>query len=115
MTYPTAIQESLNKVNASRAVRLGETHPRLSPAERDELLRTFHPDYIGEAFRELRLGPNKGDRAPHELVDILEAPAAIPSDFDVSPMKSAMCSSLAGVGREPARRCWRKRMEPACC
>lgn len=77
MTYPTEMRESLAKVEASRARRLHETYPRLSPAERQSLLNSFHPDYISEAFREIRLGPNLGHRAPRELVDILEAAAAI--------------------------------------
>jgi len=77
MTYPPSIRESQEKVEASRSRRLTETFPRLSPEDRQTVLRTFHPDYIGDAFRELRLGPNKGQRAPHELVDALEAPARI--------------------------------------
>jgi succinate dehydrogenase / fumarate reductase flavoprotein subunit len=74
MSYPTEMRESLAKVEASRPRRAGETHPRLSPQEREAILKAFHPDYIGEAFAELRLGPNKGSRAPCELVEALEAP-----------------------------------------
>lgn len=74
MPYPPQFQESLAKVEASRARRLTETYPRLSVQERQEILNTFHPDYIADAFRPLRLGPNHGEYAPRELVDVLEAP-----------------------------------------
>jgi succinate dehydrogenase / fumarate reductase flavoprotein subunit len=72
MTYPASFRESLQKVEASRARRLHETFPSFSPQEKQATLQAFHPDYITGAFRELRLGPNKGDRTPHELADALE-------------------------------------------
>jgi succinate dehydrogenase / fumarate reductase flavoprotein subunit len=77
MSYSNVIRESLVKVEASRDRRLQETFPGLSPQEREQILRKFHPDYIVESFRELRIGPNKGDRTPRELADALEAPPII--------------------------------------
>ncbi|HZD58819.1 MAG TPA: FAD-binding protein, partial [Anaerolineales bacterium] len=77
MSYPASIRESMAKVEASRSRRLTETYPRLSPQERELVLRAFHPDYIEDAFRVLGTGPNKGDRTPRELADALEAPALI--------------------------------------
>ena len=77
MSYPTTIQESLTALEASRARRLQEKHPSLSPEEREDILRKFHPDYIVDAFRELCIGPNKGDRTPRELADALEAPSIL--------------------------------------
>jgi succinate dehydrogenase/fumarate reductase flavoprotein subunit len=82
MTYPTAILESMKKVEASRAARLGQIYPRLSPEERQQILKTFHPDYIQEAFAELRIGANKGQRAPRELVGALEAPSLLDPTAD---------------------------------
>ena len=73
MSYPAEMRESLANVESSRQHRLHESFPKLDPQERENILRTFHPDYISGAFREIRLGPNKGDRAPHELVNALEA------------------------------------------
>lgn len=63
MSYPASIRESLEKVEASRAARLQQVFPRLTAQERQDILCAFHPDYIADAFTELRLGPNKGDRA----------------------------------------------------
>jgi succinate dehydrogenase/fumarate reductase flavoprotein subunit len=77
MSYPTTIRESLANVEASRNSRLGETYPRLTPEERDTILHEFHPDYITDAFKQLRVGPNKGDRTPLELADALEAPPIV--------------------------------------
>jgi len=80
MSYPAEMRESLAKVEASRQNRLHETFPKLDPQERDHILHTFHPDYITEAFREIRVGPNKGDRAPLELANTLEAPSILVQD-----------------------------------
>ena len=77
MTYPAELKTSLEKVEASRPRRLTETCPRLDPRERESILHTFHPDYIADAFREIRVGPNKGDRTPRELANTLEAPSIL--------------------------------------
>jgi succinate dehydrogenase/fumarate reductase flavoprotein subunit len=77
MPYSNEMTASQAKVEASRSRRMSETYPRLEPKERDDILHTFHPDYIAEAFREIRLGPNRGQRTPHELADILEAPSIL--------------------------------------
>jgi succinate dehydrogenase/fumarate reductase flavoprotein subunit len=82
MTYPTAILESMKKVEASRSERLGQIFPRLSPEERQQILKTFHPDYIQDAFSELRIGANQGQRAPRELVSALEAPPILDTMTD---------------------------------
>jgi succinate dehydrogenase / fumarate reductase flavoprotein subunit len=44
----------------------------MTPAEKQEILRRFHPDYKPEGMRELKVGPAKGLRTPHELADLLE-------------------------------------------
>src|SRR5574341_2519154 len=77
MSYPAEMRETLTKVEASRSRRLTETYPRLDPQERHAILHTSHPDYIADAFREIRVGPNKGDRTPQELADTLEAPSIL--------------------------------------
>src|SRR3972149_12276885 len=103
MPYPDNLRDSLAKVEASRAKRIQESHPRFSPEARQEVLRGFHPDYIGEAFRELRIGPNRGDRAPRELADALEAPSLLTEHPVVSP--DHVCDILiiggGGAGATP--------------
>ncbi len=73
MGYPQYMRDSIAKVEATRPRRLQETFPMLTAQEKQALLEKFHPDYIREAMRELRVGPNKGTRTPHELADLLEA------------------------------------------
>jgi succinate dehydrogenase/fumarate reductase flavoprotein subunit len=70
--YTPAMRESIKRVEASRPARLHETWPMMTPAEKQEVLRKFHPDYIPEGMRELRVGPGQGMRTPHELADLLE-------------------------------------------
>ena len=77
MPYPPEMQESLACVEATRAQRMHETFPTLSPQEKQDLLKRFHPDYIESAMRELRVGPNKGGRTPLELAALLEAPSRL--------------------------------------
>lgn len=78
MSYPDEMRQSLEKVEATRQLRMSETYPRLTSDERQAILTNYHPDYRKESFRPIRLGANKGDLAPHELVNVLEAPALIP-------------------------------------
>jgi len=48
------------------------------------VLQKFHPDYITTAFREIKVGPNKGGRTLHELADALEGRSRIAPSFDLS-------------------------------
>jgi len=66
------MRESIEKVEATRRRRLEETHPRMPPEEQEEILKRFHPDYVEGGMRELLVGPNRGDRTPNELADLLE-------------------------------------------
>jgi succinate dehydrogenase/fumarate reductase flavoprotein subunit len=73
MIYTPEIMASLRQVEATRAARIGQSFPRLLPEARQELLRQFHPDYIADAFRPVRVGVNQGSRTLHELAALLEA------------------------------------------
>ena len=70
--YTPAMRTSITKVEATRPARLQETWPMMTPVEKQEILRKFHPDYKPEGMRELRVGPGTGLRTPHELADLLE-------------------------------------------
>ncbi|MDQ7794294.1 MAG: FAD-binding protein [bacterium] len=71
------MRESIAKVAATRERRLEEKHPRLTPDEKDALLRGFHPDFREDTQRPVKIGPNAGDSMPHELVNLLEARSVI--------------------------------------
>lgn len=82
--YPSEMQESIRKVEATRTRRLGETFPSMSLEERERVLNAFHPDYIEEKMRSIRVGVSKGQRMPLELADIVEGRPHIGPDFDLS-------------------------------
>lgn len=63
---------SMKKVEATRASRLGAELRRMTAEEKDEVLASFHPDYIASAYEELKVGPNKGRRVLHELAALLQ-------------------------------------------
>ena len=85
MSYTAEMRKSIKSVEASRSQRMQETYRRLTPEEQQELLRHFHPDYLVEGMRELRVGPNAGDRTPNEFADLLEARSRVdPRTFDLS-------------------------------
>jgi len=84
MIYTPEMQASLQKVAASRQRRLNETYRRMTQDERQDVLQKFHPDYVTTAFRELKVGPNKGDRTLHELADALEGRSRVAPNFDLS-------------------------------
>jgi succinate dehydrogenase/fumarate reductase flavoprotein subunit len=85
MSYPPAMEESLQRCVASRERRMSETFPRATAEAKEELLKGFHPDYRAETFATLRVGPNTGDRTPRELADLLEADSTLP---EVDSLKS---------------------------
>ncbi len=85
MSYTSEMRGSIERVEETRPRRLTETHPRTLPEEGQELLRRFHPDYVEGGMRELLVGPNKGDRTPNELANLLEGRSPIdPDTFDLT-------------------------------
>ncbi|HDQ99312.1 MAG TPA: succinate dehydrogenase/fumarate reductase flavoprotein subunit, partial [candidate division WOR-3 bacterium] len=84
MMYPEAMQASIKRLEATRKERLGQKFPMRTADEKKELLQGFHPDYIGESMAELVLGPNKGNRTPHELAKLLQAwPVVEPKELSL--------------------------------
>jgi succinate dehydrogenase / fumarate reductase flavoprotein subunit len=77
--------ESMKRVESTREARMKQELPLLSPQKKGELLLDFHPDYVDDIFREVKVGPWKGHNTPHEVADLLEAPSALdPDHFDLS-------------------------------
>ena len=71
--YPESMMESVRKVEATREARMAAEPRRLTAEEKDNLLKEFHPDYREEAFEEIKVGPNKGQKANKELVHLLHS------------------------------------------
>ncbi len=74
------MEESIRKVEATREKRLKETLPRFTDEEKTPLLQKHHPDFIEEGMRELLIGPNKSDRTPNEIADLLEGNSRVDPD-----------------------------------
>ena len=97
--YTPAMRESIKKVEATRPERLRETWPMMTPVEKQEVLRRFHPDYKPEGMRELRVGPAKGLRTPHELADLLEGHSLLRNiDLDVEQVDFDTDVLIIGAG-----------------
>ena len=82
--YPDWFEKYIKRVEETRPNRLegkrrGEEIPFMSLQERQEVLK-YHPDYREEGRREIKIGPNKGYRIPHEFVDLLEAKSRVDPD-----------------------------------
>jgi succinate dehydrogenase / fumarate reductase flavoprotein subunit len=73
--------------------------PRLTAQAKKALLEEFHPDYKPGTMRELCLGPNAGDRVPHEVADLLEARGRIdPDAFDLTRVDHEVDVLIIGGG-----------------
>ncbi len=84
MPYPESLKELIKAVEKTRTERVerknkGEEVPFMSLDERHDILR-FHPDYKDEGRREVRVGPSKGYKIAHEVVDLLEARSRVDPD-----------------------------------
>ncbi len=83
--YPENMMESIKKVEATRAERMSTEPRRLTADEKDALLKEFHPDYNPDAFAEIKVGPNKGQKAPVELAEMLHSTSRILNeDIDIT-------------------------------
>ena len=71
--YPISMQESIKKLEQTRSFRLSQDIPRMTFAEREQLLKACHPDYRADSIRPISVGPNKGEKLTNKLVDLLEA------------------------------------------
>ncbi len=88
------MQESIRLLEETRSRRIEQGRiPLLDANQKKELLTRFHPDYIAESMRALTVGPNRGDRTPHELADLLEAWPLVPRQYDL-PHPKYLCDVL---------------------
>ena len=92
LPYTSEMMESIKKVEAGRAARVNGPEPkRMTADEKTALLQAFHPDYNLDSFEEIKVGPNAGQKAPKELVEVLQGESRIKGmdldltkpDFDV--------------------------------
>jgi len=104
--YPEYMMESIKMVEKTRSKRLElakkygkKVFPGMTEQERKEVLDKFHPDYQSDALRELRIGPNKGDKMVNEVVDVMESyPRNHPNTFDLSKIDIETDVLIIGAG-----------------
>ena len=72
-------------VHKSRDARRKQTLPKLSSAERDTLIKKFHPDHREAAYRPVAFGPNEGELTVRELASVLEGDSPITEDLPLDP------------------------------
>lgn len=75
--FTAEMMESIKKVEATRAERMGSEPRRMTAEEKDTLLRQYHPDFREEGFSVIQIGPNKGEKVPVELGTLLHSNSRI--------------------------------------
>lgn len=82
--YTEEFTKSLKLVEEAREKNIAYEPTRMTAQEKEDLLKAYHPDYKESEFEELKIGPNKGEKVPHELAAMLQANSRInPSDIDL--------------------------------
>ena len=71
--FTAEMYESIKKVEATRKERMATEPRRMTAEEKENLLKAYHPDYREDGFAEIKVGPNKGEKAPKELAELLVA------------------------------------------
>ena len=71
--YTQEMLDSIKNVEKTRSERLHATLRRMDADEKEQLLQEYHPDYRTTGFKNILVGPNKGQKAPSELTDLLQA------------------------------------------
>ncbi len=91
-------KESLTKLESSRLARLNQ--PALLPDSMvaEELLKQYHPDYLGHE-RQVVVGPNAGgQKFPLELAQLLEGHSPVKPDYVPNPEIETDVLILGGGG-----------------
>ena len=71
--FTAEMYESIKKVEATRKERMATEPRRMTAEEKENLLKAYHPDYREDGFAEIKVGPNKGEKAPKELTELLHS------------------------------------------
>lgn len=83
--YPDYMMKSIKKVEANRKRNMSKPVKPMSMKERDEMLTKYHPDYMKDTKRKVKVGVDKGKLLYNGIVDLLEAKSILnPKDVDMS-------------------------------
>ncbi len=75
--YTKEMLESMKKVEAAREANAVLEPRRMTAQEKETLLATYHPDYKQDEFAVLQVGPNKGEKVPTQLAELLQAKSRV--------------------------------------
>ena len=78
--YAEKFQSSIAAVEAAREKNIALEPERMTATQKEELLAAYHPDYKQDQFDVLKVGPNKGEKVPTELAEMLHAHSRITAD-----------------------------------
>ena len=83
MYQDPVIAASAELVAAARETNIHIDPPRMTAQEKEDLLKTYHPDYREDQFEVLRVGPSKGQKVPRELAALLQGRSRISPSMDL--------------------------------
>jgi succinate dehydrogenase / fumarate reductase flavoprotein subunit/L-aspartate oxidase len=87
-----------NLVHQTRDARRAIDFPKLSPAERDSLIKKYHPDHRAQAYRPIKFGPNAGELTVTEVATLLEGDSPLPANLSLVPKYSVDVLVVGGGG-----------------
>jgi succinate dehydrogenase / fumarate reductase flavoprotein subunit/L-aspartate oxidase len=90
-----ALQQIVHK---TRDARRKQTLPKYAPAERDTLIKKYHPDFRENAYRPITFGPNAGEKTVRELAALLEGDSPVAADMDLMPAHTCDVLVVGGGG-----------------
>jgi succinate dehydrogenase / fumarate reductase flavoprotein subunit len=83
--YPDYMMESIKKVEANRKRNRSRPVKPMSMDNRERMLTKYHPDYMKDTKRKLKIGFDKGKILYNGIVDLLEAKSILNTkDVDLS-------------------------------
>jgi len=97
--YPDYMMESIKLVEKKREKNMKTPVKPMSLKDREEILSKYHPDYMKETKRKVRIGPDKGKLLYNGIVDLLEAKPVLSSkDVDLSKIDYDVDILIVGGG-----------------
>jgi len=83
--YPDYMMKSIKKVEANRKRNMSKPVKPMSMDQRESMLTKYHPDYMKDTKRKLKIGVDKGKILYNGIVDLLEAKSILNTkDVDLS-------------------------------